>query len=257
MFASRRPLVVTIMGLVLAVGLVALHIYGPVSQAESYHHFADTRTLLSIRNAWNTWSNLPFLVSGAAGLWVLFSRPWPYAHWEKAAYCIFFLGVALTAGGSAYYHLEPTTERLFWDRLPMTLGFTSFYALWLGERLGLEWGRRLLAPLVLLGVVSMVQSRLSGDLRLYGIVQFFPVLTTPLLFLAPGERSHSRYVVYVILWYIGAKLLETFDAPIFVLFGGVMSGHALKHVAAAMAAAALVLRVRRLTADAKPSPQPI
>ena len=31
----------------------------------------------------------------------------------------------LTAVGSSYYHLAPDNERLFWDRLPMTIAFSS------------------------------------------------------------------------------------------------------------------------------------
>jgi hypothetical protein len=47
---------------------------------------------------------------------------------ERSPYFIFFLGVALTAFGSGYYHANPGDAGLVWDRLPMTIGFMSLLA---------------------------------------------------------------------------------------------------------------------------------
>jgi hypothetical protein len=55
---------------------------------------------------------------------------WPFAP--------FFAGVGLTAFGSAYYHLEPTNDRLLWDRLPMTVAFMGLFAAVLSERVRLR-----------------------------------------------------------------------------------------------------------------------
>src|ERR1700704_1230682 len=54
-----------------ALAMAALVAHGPITQAESYHHFADERTILGIPNAWNVASNLPFLAVGLYGLWLL------------------------------------------------------------------------------------------------------------------------------------------------------------------------------------------
>jgi hypothetical protein len=129
-------------------------------QSQDYHRFADTRTLLAIENAADTLSNAAFLLVGALGLAFLwreravggtqrFSSPnemWPY--W------VFFIGVALTSVGSAYYHLVPDDARLVWDRLPMTIAFMSLLAAVIGERLSVRAGNLLLVPLVVLGVAS-------------------------------------------------------------------------------------------------------
>lgn len=40
-------------------------------------------------------------------------------------YRIFFVGVLLTGLGSAYYHWRRDNATLFWDRLPMTIGFMA------------------------------------------------------------------------------------------------------------------------------------
>ena len=40
----------------------------PILQDQSYHQFADQRTILGVPNFWNVVSNLPFLAVGAVGL---------------------------------------------------------------------------------------------------------------------------------------------------------------------------------------------
>ena len=42
---------------------------------------------------------------------------------DLAAIDVLFLGILLTGFGSAYYHLEPNDQTLFWDRLPMAISF--------------------------------------------------------------------------------------------------------------------------------------
>jgi hypothetical protein len=51
-----------------AVSLGGLLLLPPIPQDQSYHQFADQRTVFGIPNFWNVVSNLPFLVVGAAGL---------------------------------------------------------------------------------------------------------------------------------------------------------------------------------------------
>src|SRR5215472_9282020 len=48
--------------------LAGLLFVPPIAQDQSYHDFADQRTLLGIPNFWNVVSNFPFLVIGATGL---------------------------------------------------------------------------------------------------------------------------------------------------------------------------------------------
>src|SRR5215471_14605771 len=49
--------------------LAVLFLVPPISQDQSYHAFADQRTLLGIPHFWNVVSNLPFIAVGAMGLW--------------------------------------------------------------------------------------------------------------------------------------------------------------------------------------------
>jgi len=46
--------------------VIFLILMPPLPQDQSYHSFADRRTLLQIPNFWDVVSNLPFAVVGAA-----------------------------------------------------------------------------------------------------------------------------------------------------------------------------------------------
>jgi hypothetical protein len=45
----------------------------------------------------------------------------------------------------------------------------------------------------------------------------------------------GRYIVWLIGWYGLSKLLEHYDGEVFDLLGHTVSGHTLKHIAAAIA----------------------
>ena len=229
-----------------------------IAQDPAYHNFADRRTMLSIPHFLNVISNLPFAFVGALGLWFLLRKregaalsfidpreQWPYA--------VFFLGVALTSVGSSYYHLAPDNERLVWDRLPMTLGFMSVFAAVISERVALALGRRLLIPLLGLGLVSVLYWQMSeragaGDLRLYGMVQFYPLIMIPLMLaMFPPRYTRGADIIGALVLYGGAKLLELADAMIFSA-GQIVSGHALKHVAAAAASYWILVMLKKRTA---------
>ena len=77
----------------------------------------------------------------------------------------------------------------------------------------------------------------AGDLRFYGVVQFFPMLALPLIFvLFRPRRLDGRYLAAMIGFYALAKVFEFFDHAIFEILGQTVSGHSLKHLAAAVAA---------------------
>ena len=60
-------------GLTFASGVVVL-LLPPLAQNQTYHEFADQRTLLGILHFFNVVSNFPFLFVGAAGLLFVWSR---------------------------------------------------------------------------------------------------------------------------------------------------------------------------------------
>jgi hypothetical protein len=233
-----RRCVLSGVALAVTVGVLLLE---PIPQDRAYHAFADRRGLFGIANLFDVFSNLPFLVVGFSGLYRLAARRLQFDRELRWAVLLFFLGVTLTAFGSAFYHLQPNNATLVWDRLPMTLAFMGLFALVLGEYVSIDLGRRLLWPLLAVGISSVLWWRYTeqlgqGDLRLYGLVQFLPMLLLPLvLLLYPSRWSRSTDYWIAGGWYLVAKLLEFCDRPVFDL-SAVVSGHTLKHLAAAMAA---------------------
>lgn len=210
--------------------------YGPITQAEAYHQFADQRALFGIPNFWNVISNAPFLGVGLYGLnlWARGYSSGPLAY-LRPAYATFFSGVALVAFGSAYYHLNPNTNTLIWDRLPMTIAFMAFFVALLAEHIQAHYLRYALLPSLAAGVFSVLWWYLNGDLRPYILIQFLPMLIIPVLVVIyPSRQPRSHWVWYILIAYTCAKFLEQFDISLHNHIG--VSGHTLKHLAAALGA---------------------
>jgi Ceramidase len=234
---ENGPLLI-FLGLMVA-SLAALPLLPPIPQDQSYHQFADTRALLGVPNVWNVISNLPFIAVGAVGL---------ARCRDDAATIVIFVGIFLTGFGSSYYHWSPSDGTLFWDRLPMALAFMAILAGAVEERVNAKAGAILLWPLLAIGVFSLLLWRWNDDLRLYAWVQFFPCLALPLMFLLlPPKYTGTSYWIVAAALYALAKVLEHFDGAIYAI-GHIVSGHTLKHLAAAAACFAILryFQTRRL-----------
>ncbi len=208
-------------------------------QPPGYLDFADERRLLGIPNGLNVLSNVAFLAVGLAGLAALLGKGVRFRNpQERAPWVVFFGGVVLTGAGSAWFHLAPSMASLVWDRLPMAIGFMGLLSALVAERVDAVWGRRLLWPLVGLGLSTVVYWSLTersgvGDLRPYLLVQFYPLVALPLLVLLfPSRCSGSRTYLVALGAYLAAKVAELLDGAIHAL-GGLVSGHTLKHLLAA------------------------
>jgi len=232
------------------VSLIGLFVADPIAQDPAYHRFADGRALMGVANFGDVMSNVPFVLAGLCGLLAVRRRPGDEERFvlpvERLMAGLAFFGILLVGPGSAWYHLSPDNGTLLWDRLPMTLGFMSIFAMMILERVSVRAAVLLLPVLLLLGVASVLywhhtETLGQGDLRLYAWVQFFPTLSIPLmlLFFAP-RYSGERYLWMMIAGYALAKGLEHFDAQVFALTGQAVSGHTLKHLAAAAGCFALV-----------------
>ena len=222
----------------MVVTLVALLPLPPLLQDQSYHQFADQRELFGVPNFWNVASNLPFIAVGAIGLAQIR---------RDATTFVLFAGIFLTGFGSSYYHLDPNDDTLFWDRLPMTLCFAAILAAVVEERVDAKAGAMLLRPLLAIGIFSLLLWRWTDDLRLYAWAQFFPFLALVLILsLFPAKYTGTSYWVSAAALYALAKLLEYYDHEVYS-FGGILSGHTLKHLAAAAACFAILrlFQVRR------------
>jgi hypothetical protein len=226
-------------------GAIGWGIFFPAMvQSQEYHRFADTRILLAVENAADTLSNLAFLLVGGLGLALLWRERAAdgtgrfIAPQEMRPYWVFFAGVTLTSAGSAYYHLAPDDARLVWDRLPMTVAFMSLLAAVVSERISVRAGNLLLAPLVILGIASVAYWRWSAlagveNLRPYLAVQFGSIaVILAIAALFRSRYTHGSVIFAVAAAYGVAKVVESLDREIYAL-GEWMSGHTLKHLAAA------------------------
>ncbi|WP_020590746.1 hypothetical protein [Kiloniella laminariae] len=245
-----------ILVLSLVTSSVGMLLLPPIRQDPLYHLFADMRSCFGLKNFGDVASNLGFVI---AGLWGVFKiseaekRGLVLAPGLRTAFMVFFFAVILIAPGSAYYHSAPDNARLFWDRLPMTMAFMSLFVVVLADRVNPVFARKdVLLGFLLLGIAALgywYQSELTGvgDLRAYFLVQFYPMLAIPLIcWLYPaGRQTKGKYLAWMYFWYAVAKILEYFDTEIFIAFGQSISGHSLKHLAAALAVFMVAAMVKR------------
>jgi Ceramidase len=220
-----------------------------IPQSTTYHHFCDERRLLGIPDFANVVSNVVFLVTGVAGFLSL--KKAAANSRIKLIYSFVFAGVVLTGLGSAYYHSSPDNATLVFDRLPMTIVFMGLVAAVIAEGIGVTAGTLLLGPLLIVGIGSVIwwhvtESRGAGDLRLYVLVQYYPLALIPaILLLFPGEAIARGWpsLLWAFGWYGLAKVAESADCGIYHALG-VVSGHTLKHLGAGISTWLLVKRFR-------------
>ena len=228
-----------------------------------YHEYVDRRAVWGIPNAGNVLSGVAIVMAGLAGLvltqeprnqrWIKpFGNYWPFA--------VFFASCTLAGVGSIYYHLDPTTEALFWSRLPIAAAFMSLLTIFVVDRITVRVDHRLVLPLLVgLGIACLLhwyQSEVSGqgDQRFYALSQIAVVVALPLLWrLNPGRITRGRHAAILILFYCLALATELFDWLIFALLGEMISGHTLKHILSAAAICTVMVMLR--SADVAPQPR--
>jgi hypothetical protein len=231
--------------------VIALGIHGPIPQSQSYHAFADSRTIWGIPHFFDVISNLAFVLVGLLGLYEsLGSKTITIVNENRTSYNVFFIGVALLGLGSGYYHLIPGNESLVWDRIPITITIMALVSIVIGEFTAIRLGSILLIPLVAAGILSVLywswtETTWHGDLRPYIIVQFLPMIALPVILVCFDSGFTKTNGYWLLLSaYVFAKFFEHFDREIFAA-SGLVSGHTLKHFAAAMGLYILLLSFGR------------
>jgi hypothetical protein len=208
-----------------------------IPQDPAYHHFADLRAFWGIPNAMNVLSNIFLVLVGILGMNSCWRKS--RTHFRKLK-GVFFTAVTLTGFGSMTYHWLPSNDTLVWDRAPMAVMFMTLCLIIMADRISYSLASKLLWPMAAMGVLSVVywwmsELRGEGDLRLYGIVAFLPLALIPVtIALLPNGTIKNGSIWLAICWYALAKLFELLDKPIYD-WTGIVSGHTLKHVCAAVA----------------------
>ncbi|KAJ9552342.1 hypothetical protein OSB04_016387 [Centaurea solstitialis] len=243
---SNRTVIVWIVAIVCFI--VLMFVTPSIPQDQEYHDFADQRQFLGIPNALNVISNVPFFIIGVIGLILCYYKNFfkLSLRGELCGWTFFYVGVAAVGFGSSYYHLNPNDATLVWDRLPMTIAFTSIIAIFIIERIDERKGTFSIVPLLLVGVVSILYWRYFDDLRPYALVQFVPCIAIPVMaIMLPPMYTHSSYWLWAAGFYLLAKVLEAIDDTIYGWTHHIVSGHTLKHLCAAMVPVFLTLMLAK------------
>lgn len=226
----------------------AMAIHGPIAQPAGYHDFADTRAWIGMARAADVLSNLPFAIVGLWGLARLRSPRRDLPREAAIAYRLFFIALIATAMGSGYYHLAPDDARLVWDRLPIAVACAALVAAVHAESGGSHHPRVFLAAWTAAAIASVFWWPATGDLRPYLLVQAAPLVLVPLWqWRAAAPRARRIAFGLAIALYVAAKIAEALDRQIYAA-AAIVSGHTLKHLVAAAAAALIAATVAGRTA---------
>jgi hypothetical protein len=161
-----------------------------------YNKFADTRCFCCVNNFCDSVSNLIFIIG-------------PYLFQTE-----FVLGCTImcVGVGSLYFHLNPTINTLYFDRMPMAISFAIILY-------------RTLNSIFLAGlcILSVEYWKKTNNLIPYTVMQITP------LFLFLQYDCGMRTTAY---FYIAAKICEVCDRQIYNLTKRTISGHTIKHLLA-------------------------
>lgn len=248
---SRRESLLLALGVLLA-GAAVL---GPSVPAAGWGGapFADAQSWRALPNAMDVLSNLPFAVLGLWGLrWLHWldrahermqdAAPLPQALTpppDNALDCawMFFAGLILTALGSAFYHLQPDDLRLAADRAGMAVAFSGLVGLAVSERVSARAGWPAAWFTLAGGLLAAGICHVTGNALPWALVQFGGMaLVLGLALARPVAGAIGLRLGGVLFFYALAKLFELGDQTIYDATQQMLSGHSLKHLAAALAA---------------------
>ncbi|QUJ70064.1 hypothetical protein KDD30_18100 (plasmid) [Photobacterium sp. GJ3] len=203
-------------------------------------------------------SSLPLAIVGFMGIRMLSLIPKKQADRVvepeiATAYFLFFQALLATSLGAVYYDLLPTPFGLMLDRIPGAIALVSLYCIVLSEYVRPALGTKLLFPLNIYAVFSVVYwywmtTAASGtaDLSAYMLVQLLPILHLPLILLLYQGRWPDRpYYLAAFMCYGVAIGAESLDAEVWGMTQGIISGHCVKHVLAACAGGWVYLMLRQ------------
>ena len=206
------------------------------------HPFVDARVLWGIPNAMDVLSNAPISLAGVFGLLALRGRALPGA--TQSALRIFFVGLLITGVSSAQYHWAPDAEGLVWDRLGMAITFAGALALTVAERVGQAPAQRTLVVALAAAMLSAALPFTHSNVLPWAVVQFGGVaFVASAAMLRPAANAIGIRLGVLMAWYVLAKALESGDETVFHVTGEVVSGHSLKHLAAAFATWPVLIRL--------------
>lgn len=217
---------------VIALGAFAV-IARPIVRTPAFHHYADARTWLGIPHAGDVLSNLPFVVVAVIAMLRLRGTRDGFAYLACA-------GVALIGVGSAAYHAWPGDTTLAFDWAPIVLALAWIAAAVIADRHGARAGHLAVVVGSLAALASVAIWYLGGgtagggDMTAYVSVQLAGVALPLLVALSAPGRIPASGLALAFAGFLLARVFASRDAQLLDAIG--ISGHSLKHVAAALAA---------------------
>lgn len=223
----------------------------PMGLPAGYHDFVDQRSVLGLPNALNVLSNLAFVGVGAWGWRVLRRAAPPPSDAVQRELAGLFLGGLILAGVcSAIYHADPGDASLGIDRLGMSPAFASLLGLAAADRISARAGLALALFVALAAPAAVLTAVASGNMMPWSVLQAGGLgLAAVLALRRPRAGALAPSLLAVVGFYVVAKLVELGDAAVFAATQGLVSGHTLKHVLAALAAWPVVRALQRAPAD--------
>ncbi len=267
---TRREIILAAIVLVV---LAAQPLLPHLPQSQDYHHFSDTRALLGVSNALDTLSNIPFIIGGIAGIVLIWIGRLPTPTSAQGAMSLLtFAGLIATGIGSAWYHMQapPNDAGLAVDRYGMVIAFAGILGLAAADKVSERAGWWMGWTVLVAGPFSVWWWTQTGTIAPYAVLQFGGMA---LLVLILFWRDEPGVAANAAAWhgagqlpassastgpnwgmligvYALAKVFEAADAQIWELTLHTLSGHSLKHVAAACVAIAVIApMVRRVGVD--------
>ena len=226
----------TIISGLAALGIVVVALTVEIVRGPEFHRYADTRTWLGIPHAGDVLSNLAFLIVAARGL------RHAYAPMGRAV-CA---GIAAIGIGSTGYHIAPNDLTLAFDWAPIatTLGMLS--AAVIHDRGGPGRLALALVPVFALGSVAwwiVTGGTHGGNMAPYVAVQAACIALPPLVAIVAPGRVRTGWLFAGLAGFALARLFASYDRALLDAIG--ISGHSLKHIAAAQAAACALRALMR------------
>lgn len=221
-----------------------LNVHGHSHVHAHGHPFIDARTLWGIPNALDVLSNLPFAGLGAWGLWLLHRSPAVPAA-ARPPVCVFFMGLLLTCASSSFYHWAPDAGGLALDRAGMVCAFAGVLGLAAAERVSPRAATWLWTGVLAAGLLATLLNFTMGIIAPWAVVQFGGMALVLWAAQQPAQPGALgiRWGILIAIYGL-AKLLEMGDATVYQATQGWVSGHSLKHLAAALAALPVINAVR-------------
>jgi hypothetical protein len=254
---TRRAIATGVVVAAVVGAAIAAIVAGPVVRDAGFHAYADRRELLGIPGAGDVLSSFAFLFVGLAfaplASPLLRGAPGGEARGLPGSLAVALL-VAAIGAGSTVYHFAPSDTTLVADWIPIVVALAVLLAIVVRDTIGPRAGHVVLTFAPMLAVASVGYWYFTGgtvdggDMAPYVAVQALGVaLPAALALIAPG-RIRAIWLLGALGLFVAARAAGRLDAEIYDAVG--ISGHTLKHLAAAGAAA---LALHALTAPRSPA----